>query len=181
MFKTYSAVEKLTLCIRFNLFVIGLCIFFFLVCAEPGSFRFGPADDFEVVGIKINTWPRYGVFVLLIVLIQEALLFTEEFAAPVLEFTVYNPQCDVIIDFTRMELQIFTNLVYMTKGALKMFKVMILIARLDALLFTYLAEELTTIVTVHVILSQKKFNLDTRRILSDENFLDRVTSLLDLT
>lgn len=175
MFKNYTTAKKLSLCIKFNLFVIGMCVFFFLVCAEPGSFTFGPSDSFEVVGIKINTWTRYITFVMLIILIQEALLMTEEFAIPILEFTVYNPQCDIIIEFSRMELQLFTNVLYMTKEALKLFKVMILIARLDALLFTYLAEEITTIATVHIILSQKSFRLDTQRV--EENFCDKVVGI----
>lgn len=164
MLKTYSPVQKLKFCLRLNLFVIGLCVAFFIGCAEPDALQFGPSDDFVVLGVQINTWARYVVFNALIVLIQQALLLTEEFALPYIDFTVYNFKCVTIADFTRLGMQLMTNGIYSSKEALKYIKMMILISRPDALLFTYLAEELLSIVTVYIILGEKTFPMDSEII-----------------
>lgn len=158
--KTYSQIKKIDLCVRFNLFVILVCILFFLFSVEPGHIKIGPSDDFEVLGIKIDTPLKYGSLFVLIFLIVTALLITEEFAMPTIEFTTYNPQCAVVDEFTRWGLQLRSNTISMTKEALKLFKIVILVSRLDALVFVFLVEELMAIVTVYVLLEDKTFPAD---------------------
>ena len=162
MLKTYTPAQKLKFCLKLNLFVLGLCFIFFIGCVEPGTFRFGPSPDYVVLGAHIDTWPKYITFNSLIVLIQQALLLTEEFALPYIEFTVYNYKCTTIKDFTRLVMQLMTNGIYSSKEALKYTKMMIMISRVDALIFTYLAEELLSIVTVYIILGEKAFSVETQ-------------------
>jgi len=119
---------------------------------------------------------------LYIIIIQISLLFTEEFALPVLEFTVYNPQCEVIDGFEELELMVLTIIVYFTKGILKGLKLLLLVESIDSIVLLFLAEEIVTVYTVSILLKQKKFLIGTRDLSkSNANFIGQVIKSIFLS
>jgi hypothetical protein len=149
--------KKLIICLRINIAVILLgCI----ICITHADFNFikiGPRDDLYMIGVKVNTYFIYLEFAMYSMLMQIALLFTEEFALPVIEFTVYNPQCDAIEGFVDTEMLVYTVLIFITKGALKGLKIYLVTESLDSIILLFLAEELTTVYTVSLLCKTKRF------------------------
>lgn len=174
--------KKLTTCVKINTCVILIGI---LICFSNADFRkirFGPSDDLYVVSIQVNTFPLYIGFALYIIIIQISLLFTEEFALPVIEFSVYNPQCEIIDSFEELELMVLTVGVFVTKGILKGLKLLLAVESIDSIVLLFLAEELVTVYTVSILLKQKKFVTRTQDLSkSDANFIGQVIKSIFLS
>ena len=151
--------KKLATCIKLNFAVLTACLLFFIACVDEEyiSKSFGPSDDLWIIGININTRVRYTFLTLIMMVVQAVMLVSEDIGEPIIAFTVYNTQCDDIRFFSRFELQMKTNLFYLSKGALKIIKIFVMVQRLDMLLLVYFTEEIGSIFTVHNILAPKQF------------------------
>ena len=68
---------------------VPLCIF--SQGEQNGYFSFGPNDSFIVLGVVIDTWTRYFVLLGLLTVVWVKDLIVQEFALPILNFSVYNP------------------------------------------------------------------------------------------
>lgn len=174
--------RKLTTCVKINVCVISIGILICILNADFKKIRFGPSDDLYVVGIQVNTISLYIGFALYIITIQISLLFTEEFALPIIEFTVYNPQCEVIERFEELELMVLSIGVFFTKGILKGLKLLLAVESIDSIILLFLAEEIVTVYTVSILLKQKKFITRTQDLSkSDANFIGQIIKSIFLS
>jgi hypothetical protein len=148
---------KLWVCIRINLFVILIGVLICLIHGDFSRVNIGPRDDLYIIGVQVNNYYLYTVFAIYTMMMQIALLFTEEFALAVIEFTVYNPQCDAIEGFEKIEMIFLTIIVFVTKGALKVLKIYMVTESLDSILLLFFAEESITVITVRLLVEPKKF------------------------
>ena len=166
--------KKLTNCVKLNLIVIVIGVLICLKNADLSLVRIGPRDDLYAIGVQLNTVPFYIGFALYLTIVQITLLFTEEFALPVIDFSVYNPQCEIIDLFDEIELKILTILVFITKGILKSLKILLAVESIDSIILLFLAEEIATIYTVSILLKQKKFSKITDISKSEANMISQV-------
>lgn len=103
-----------------------------------------------------------GIHIYIYVLIASAIfkifqVFINEIANPILGFTVYNPDKKVIKDFTKNELQIYTNSMFLIDGLRHVLTVMISISQIDIAIFDVVITEAVSIITVRIILNEKQF------------------------
>lgn len=169
---------KLTTCIKINIFVIIIGILICLKNADFTQLKLGARDDLYAIGVQLNTWVLYGGFAIYLMSVQISLLFTEEFALPIIEFSVYNPQCEVIDFLDEWELKILSILVFVTKGILKSLKIILAVESIDSIILLFLAEEITTTFTVSMLLKQKKFTRISNIQKSESNLISQVVKLI---
>ena len=125
-----------------------------------GNFmQFGPNKDLNVMGLVLNTWSSYMWFVGCVVIFRIVQTWVHEIAHPIIGFRIYDPDLKVIEDFTRAELQLYGNLMYLFDAVRKVFMTMVAITQIDIAMWGALAGEITSIFTIRRLLRAKKFTL----------------------
>lgn len=142
----------------FILFIISIGISFSSI--KTSYYTYGPNNNLLLFGMKINTIERYIYLQLFIFLSEITDVLIKEITMPQIDFTIYNPDKKIIIEFNRFELQCFANLLYTLDSIKKLFLLMITISQFDIALSKVLYCGLTRIYTIYFILSEKKFNHD---------------------
>lgn len=137
-----------------TLLALGLTIFF----ADSNWFSFGPSKNLIVAGVIIDTYYKYVVLVLIVVLNSSIDMIIKEFADPILGFNVYNPDKKVITDFqSKRQLQILANSYWAVSNFRNIFTVLISISQFDLALIKWFSLELTAIYTINTLLKKKRF------------------------
>ena len=83
-----------------------------------------------------------------------------EIGEPVMVFNVYNPDKKVITDFTKFQLKFYANTMFMISNTRRVFDTMITVTQIDIALFAVLIEQLTSLVTVTLLVNEKTFTLN---------------------
>ena len=112
------------------------------------------------MGLLLNTWSSYMWFVSCVVLFRIVQTWVHEIAHPIIGFRIYDPDLKVIEDFTRVELQLYGNLMYLFDAVRTVFLTMVAITQIDIAMWGALAGEITSIFTIRRLLRAKKFTLD---------------------
>ena len=120
-------------------------------------FRWGWNDDLILISIPINTQKRYLYTILFISIMRISHVIIGEIAHPIIGFNIYNPDKKEISDFTKIELQMYGNLMYLIEGFKNILTVMLSITQIDIALISMLVSEITSIYTINMLLSEKKF------------------------
>ena len=55
-------------------------------------YRFGPSEELIIISIKIDTWTRYGVLLVYVLIFRICKVFITELGMPILTFNIYNPK-----------------------------------------------------------------------------------------
>ena len=122
--------------------------------------QFGPSKSLNVMGMVIDTWESYVWLVGGIVLYRAVQTWVHEIAHPIIGFRIYDPDKKVIEDFTRTELQVYGNLMYLFDGVRAVFMTMMSITQIDIALWGTIAGEITSIFTIRKLLLAKTFTCE---------------------
>jgi hypothetical protein len=154
--KRQRQLNRLTFCLSANvvlLLLIGALIYFF--AEESMYFRFGPG--FTLAGVKINSWPRYILLHIVLLWTQQIDMLVSEFANPILSFNIYNPDKDVITEFTHFELQFFAQSMWLINGIRSALLLIVSISQFDIAVAKVFYTELAGVFTIYMLLREKKF------------------------
>ena len=85
--------QRLKICIigQFLLLISVIIPTVILANKQSTYYRFGPNDDLIIISIKINTWLRYGILLVYVLLFRICKVFINELGMPILTFNIYNP------------------------------------------------------------------------------------------
>ncbi len=158
---------RLRMCIMTNLVlfgVIGFSIFTFSDGQENKYLRFGPHEDLNIIGVKINTWKNYILLQVFLAFIQITDVVINEIANPILGFNIYNPDKDEITEFTRTELQMYANVHWMVNALRNTLMVLVTISQLDIAVLRVIYGEITSFFTIRMLLKEKKFPNEDREV-----------------
>lgn len=150
--------QRVTLCVLVNLATTGVIVLF-LVFARGDSqiWQFGPSDDLVVLSVPVNTWPVYISLISISCLLKIAEVGVNDLGTPDLGFSVYDPSVRRISGFTRLQLQLLTNSMWLLNNLSVIFKTVILVSRLDVALISTLAGETASVFTIAYLLRKKEF------------------------
>ncbi len=151
--------QRLKICIVGQLLVLIAVIIPTVLLANKDStyYRFGPNDDLIVISIKINTWTRYCFLLVYTMIFRICKVFINELGMPILTFNIYNPNQKKIKDFTRMELQVLANIMFMLNAISYAITIQLSILQIDIAVFSGIFSELAAIPTIHLLLKDKEF------------------------
>jgi hypothetical protein len=158
-----SASDKLFYCLIMNTLILFIVMYLVFSFAENDApyWKIGPSDDLIVISVKINTFQKYFTMMSLIFIIQMSKVFIEEMAMPILGFSVYNPDKKIITEFTKNELQFYANTMFIISGLRSIFLTMIYISQIDIALWNLIVSEATSLITIRILLNEKKFTKET--------------------
>lgn len=141
-----------------NYILIAIAIVIISTVGASGEYlRFGWNDQLIIISIAINTFTRYIILLVIVAVCKIVETLSLEFADPLLEYRVYNPDITTITEFTRCELQILSNLNYTAKALRYVFMVILSVSQIDIALFSVFVNEITACISVHKLLNAKKF------------------------
>ena len=151
--------QRLKICIVGQLLVLIAVVIPTVLLANKDStyYRFGPNNDLIVISIKINTWTRYGFLLVYTMIFRICKVFINELGMPILTFNIYNPNQKKIKDFTRMELQVLANIMFMLNAISYAITIQLSILQIDIAVFSGIFSELAAIPTIHLLLKDKEF------------------------
>lgn len=161
---------KLRYCVIINFILFLFILFVVLICKDDTNYymTYGPNENLYVLSIKINTVKKYIILQLFLLSIEVSRVFINEIANPILEFNIYNPDKKVITEFTKNELQILSNTMWLINSLTNAFFVMITISQIDIAIFRIIYSEITTIFTIRMLLNEKQFINDNTSELENE-------------
>ena len=120
-------------------------------------FRWGWNDDLILISIPINTQKRYLYTILFLSIMRISHVIIGEIAHPIIGFNIYNPDKKEITEFSKIELQMYGNLMYLIEGFKNILTVMLSITQIDIALISMLVSEVTSIYTINMLLNEKTF------------------------
>ena len=156
--KRARLLKRLFLCLAANVGLLGLLLGLILEFADESTyFRFGPWDGLRIVGVSINTWERYVCLHAVLLVTQGFDMMVSEFANPILSFNIYNPDKEIITDFTHCELQFFAQSLWFINGVRTALMLVVSISQFDIAVAKVVYTEFTGLFTVYCLLSEKTF------------------------
>ena len=176
---------KIQLALGANIFLLSLIVLLMLTFATDSPyFRMGPHNDLILVSVNINTYSKYYGLLIVIAIIEISAVLIEDLGLPILTFNIYNPDKHIITDFTKNELQIYGNLMFLINNLRYIFQIMVTITQIDIAVFSVLTAQLTGIITIRYLLNEKQYkpyNRVLNNIISTNNLEDdyNETSLID--
>ena len=151
--------KKLKVCIAGN-FVVLLLIVGTVVGFDDGKskyWRIGPQKDFILISVTIDNWTKYYALLIFVATIKISQVFIAEIAHPIIGFNIYNPDKKVIVDFSKIELQIYGNLMYTIDSIRDVIMVVMAVSQMDVALWGVLCSEMASIFTIRMLLNEKSF------------------------
>ena len=170
--KRQRLLHRLILCLVCNILLLTLTIT--LICCfahESTYFRFGPHAGLSVVGVPIDTWSSYVCLHAVLLVTQVVDMLVSEFANPVMGFNIYNPDKEVITDFTHFELQFFAQSLWVINGVRGALMLIVSISQFDIAVAKVLYSELMGVFTIYLLLKEKKFVLGGEEVEEEKELL----------
>lgn len=162
--------QRLKICIIGQLLLLISVIIPIVLLANKEStyYRFGPNEDLFIISIKINTWTRYSILVVYIMIIRICKVFITELGMPILSFNIYDPNKKKIEGFTRTELQVQANIMYMMNAFRYALTLQLSIIQIDIAIISALFSELASVPTIYILLKDKEFVDEKKNINASE-------------
>ena len=120
-------------------------------------YRFGPSEELIVISVKINTWLRYAILIVYVLIFRICKVFITELGMPILSFNIYNPYQKKIKGFTRNELQVLANIMFMLNAIRYALTLQLSIIQIDIAILSGIFGELASIPTIYILLKDKVF------------------------
>ena len=151
--------QRLKICIvgQFLLLISVIIPTILLANKDSTYYRFGPNEDLIIISIKINTWSRYNILLGYVLLFRICKVFIDELGMPILTFNIYNPNQKIIKGFTRTELQVLANIMFMLNAIRYALTLQLVIVQIDIAVLSGIFSELAAIPTIHILLKDKEF------------------------
>lgn len=151
--------NTLKTCISLNVISLTVLIALCYHYNENNSsfMKIGPQKSLVVLGITIDTMPRYIVLQVLVCCFQVTDVLVNEFASPILGFSIYNPDKKVITEFTKLQLQIYCQTLWLVNSLKSALMILVSISQIDIAIGKVIYAEVASIYTIRVLLNKKKF------------------------
>jgi hypothetical protein len=142
-----------------NLFILFLFIYCFAISNKDQStyFNVGWSNNFVFISMPINTASKYFAFCGFIVISNVSEVLMDNIAGPLIQFSTYNPYKREVSDFSRYELELYSNAVIFIQISKKLLQIFIILSQVDIALISLLSSQLSASYAIHYLLNQKEF------------------------
>ena len=142
-----------------NLFIIFTVLgsFFIFNNFNSNYFRLGWSPDFIFVSVNIDTGLKYFFLCLMIMVINFSDVLINEIADPILYFNTYNPDKKIIDEFTKSELQLYSNTVFFIHTLKKFLQILITVSQIDTAVISIVSTQISGILAIRMLLNEKEF------------------------
>ncbi len=149
----------LKLCIYVNIGILFLSILSFFVFNNVSSsyFSIGWSDNFIFVSVIIDTPLKYFILCLFIIILNVSEIFLNDLASPLIQFSTYNPYKIDINDFSRFELEAYSNVIFFIQICKRFLIVVVTLSQIDIAVISLVSSQISASFVIHYLLDQKKF------------------------
>jgi hypothetical protein len=167
---------KLKYCLFGNIFILFLILMSVFFFKEKSPYwTIGPNDNLQVMYLKIDSILKYISLLFFITIINIGKAYSDEIAMPIIYFNIYNPDKRIINEFTKFQLQFYSNGLYIINSIRKIFIIMFIISQIDIALFSVFISALAQIYIKNLLLEEKRFSeqllVDTDNLYTQINLL----------
>ena len=154
--------KRLRMCVVASVVLTAMVMVCVGIFGENGSswLQVGWSATLVVAGVAISSPARYAAMILLVLVLKISETLINEFAGPILGFTIYNPDKKNIPNFSKAGLQIAANTIWLLSGLRSVFYTVIIVSQIDFAIIAVLGSEVTAFFTIRVLLNEKTFNAD---------------------
>lgn len=146
---------RTTICVIVNtISLIGFLCFIFIF--GENVWQFGPSNELTVLHIKINTWEKYIIIIVISCVSKVLDVVVNDIASPNLAFTIYDSTKKVVYGFKKWHLHVLANWMWLINDTKKIVDTLILISRFDIAIITVVVSEIASIMVVSYLLSLKE-------------------------
>ena len=150
--------KKLLYCVLGNAATLLAVTTLVLAFGSKNSYiRAGPSQDFHILDVNIDTWGKYAGLIVFLCIINTTQIISEDIGMPILGFNIFNPDKKEITEFTKLELQVYGNTMYVISAVRGVFMTMVTISQIDVAVISVLIKEIVSIYTIRMLLNEKKF------------------------
>ena len=154
-----NKVQILKICVYLNfsflLIFSLLCIFF---NNNQGTyFTCGWSDNLVFVSISIDSSIKYYCLCLFIITMNFTEVFLNDIASPLITFSTYNPYKMEISDFTRMDLEIYSNLIVFIKLSKGLLSIATTVTQIDLAIISLFSSQIAAFSAIRYLLNNKTF------------------------
>lgn len=149
----------LNLCILLNLLFLFIFVYCFFSTDDQTSnyFRIGWSDYFYFVSMPINTPFKYFSLCLFIFVLNITEIFLNDLASPIIQFSTYNPYKNNISDFSRNQLEIYSNLIFFIVTVKKFVQVVVILSQIDIAIISLISSQISAFLAIRFLLNNKTF------------------------
>ena len=149
----------LNLCILLNLLFLFIFVYCFFTTDDQTStyFRIGWSDYFYFVSMPINTPFKYFSLCLFIFVLNITEIFLNDLASPIIQFSTYNPYKNNISDFSRNQLEIYSNLIFFIVTVKKFVQVVVILSQIDIAIISLISSQISAFLAIRFLLNNKTF------------------------
>ena len=91
---------------------------------EPSSYlQIGWSENFVFASVTINNPLKYSLLCLFIIVLNISEIFLNDIATPLIQFTTYNPYKLIIHDFSKFELNAYSNIIFFIQTTKKFIQI----------------------------------------------------------
>ena len=154
-----NKVQILKICVYLNfsfLLVFSLlCIFF---NNNQGTyFTCGWSDNLVFVSINIDTSIKYICLCIFIITMNFTEVFLNDIASPLITFSTYNPYKVEISDFTRFDLEMYSNLIVFIKLSKGLLSIAATVTQVDLAIISLFSSQIAAFCAIRYLLNNKVF------------------------
>lgn len=84
-------------------------------------------------------------------------IFLNDLANPIIQFSTYNPYKNNINDFSKLELEIYSNIIYFIQSSKKFVQVIVILSQIDIALISLLSCQISAFIAIKYLLNNKSF------------------------
>ena len=147
--------------ITFNVLIITIflsCFYFFNETNGNDSyFNIGWSENFIFISIVINTPFKYFTLCSFIIVMNISEILMDNIAVPIIQFSTYNPYKSTIVDFTRNELELYSNLLFFIQISKRLLQVFVTLSQVDIAVISWISSQLSAYYAIRYLLDNKHF------------------------
>jgi len=122
-------------------------------------FKIGWSDNFVFASIIINDQIKYIFLCLFITVLNISEIFLNDIATPLINFTTYNPYKMIIHDFSRCELECYSNIIFFIQTTKRFIQIYVTFSQIDIAFISLLSSQGAVAIAIRYLLDKKTFVL----------------------
>jgi len=152
-------IQVLNVSIIINL--LFLCLFMgslFAYNKEPSSYlNVGWSDNFVFASVTIDNPLKYSLLCLFIIILNISEIFLNDIATPLIQFTTYNPYKLIIHDFSRFQLQGYSNIIFFIQTTKRFIQIYVTFSQIDIAIISLVSSQAGVAMAINYLLDKKTF------------------------
>ena len=125
---------------------------------EPSSYlQVGWSNNFVFASVIINNPLKYSLLCLFIIILNISEIFLNDIATPLIQFTTYNPYKIIIHDFSKCELQAYSNIIFFIQTTKKFIQIYVTFSQIDIAIISIVSSQAGVAMAIRYLLDKKTF------------------------